>query len=372
MMKRRMVLHITACLVAVLAMTAAPARAQVTPPGTDLTNGNGPMTQPQRDQVTQFISHYLRQLATPPSDPKADTLIKEAREHLIRPTNAPGVTAWWLSTYSQMMQSGLTNLLNSREPLHRVNALIVAGELGSDTAVDVLARQVMHRDLPTRLWAASAMSVALRKADRGAITAGSITTATREVSRAAEAEESPIVFRKQLQALYSVQVAATMTNNPTGPVRQARLDTVDTVLKRIAGKDGEPSGHVIAIYETLSQIRLEFLGMPAASQRQIGPMVVKVCQSIFDVIGSHWNAAHNPNADPKVQAIRARYGEILEFCETFIAVADDVVRTPSAQPARPGRGLTQGWRQVNQAGYEQLRTAWRNFVMQTPPYNSLR
>lgn len=367
MMKRRMVLHIAAYLTAaLLALPAAYVHAQVTPPSPSLMQGNGPLTEPDRQQLTIFVSHYLRQLATPASDAKADQAISDARNQLIRPTNGP-VSAWWLNTYSQVLDAGLKNLLNESNSLHRVNALIIAGELGSDAGVTILLSRLSANSMPDRLWAANGLITAFRKADRGAISAASTVRAARDIARAAENETSPVVFRKQLQALAATQIAASIITGPAGQIRQIRIDLISTVLERLANENG-PSGHLLAIYETLNLLRAEFLSMPNASQMQVGPALVRICQSTFEVAGAHWDAMHGQSATPEALSMRPRYGEILEFCESFVAFADDVVRGGTAQPQRPRAGLAQAWRAGNKQAFDQLRTAWRDFVLTVPQY----
>ncbi len=369
MMKRRIVLHIAASLMAaILSLPAAYIHAQVTPPSPGLMQSNGPLSAVDREQITLFVSHYLRQLATAATNPRADQLISEARTNLVRPTNGP-VSAWWLNTYSQLMQDGLNGLINSGEPLHRVNALIVTGELGSDTAVTILLRQLNDQSMPVRLWAANGLATAFRKADRGAIGTASTTRAARDVARAAESETNGIVFRKQLQAIAAAQIAAAVTNNPVNAdqIRTIRLETAQKVLQQLREQDA-PSSHLIAIYETLNQIRSEFLQMPSASQRQIGPLIVQVCYAVFEVAGAHWNAVHGANPSAEATMLRPRYAEVLEFCESFVTFTDDVVRSGNLQPARPRRGLAQAWRNGNQSEYGTLRTAWRDFILQVQVY----
>lgn len=369
MVKRR-----NPCIYALLCLTAitfaATSRAQAPPPpGPPLTTGTGPLSPEQRTDIELFARYYVRQLTTPATDARADQLVNEARNALIRVTNGP-VSAWWLSTYTQILQTDLRAILDGNNAQHRVNALIVAGELACDSALDLILTQIDSRDLPTRLWAANAVAIAVRKgSDRQAVGAGGFSRALRAVGQVARTEQNPLVFRKQLLALSAVQTGMTVANQSLDVIRRERLGVVGDVLDRLAGQT-DSSGHLFALYETLEQMRGEFLNLPEAQRRSLGPQLAVRCGKIFEVASAHWEAVRGQST-PDSTLLQRRYGEIIDFTEKFLAFLDGVVRGASAQPAAPRTTLQSAWTSNNRDTFDRQRLQWRDFLLSTEQYRGM-
>jgi len=311
------------------------------------------------NQLKEFCSHWSGRLAggtTGAEDALAE--VRLARDELVKPLQGAGVAApssTFRFEYSRCLIGALQPIVEGKNSYAAINALEVAGYLGTDAGVS-LAMQ--HADAgfesrpEIRTWAAKALMIAVQS---GGLDAASINRSVRRLERAGLAEEDWIPLHSQLAALAAVDAAA-MEISAIQPVHEARIKILDSAITRLDQQHATPE-LILAIAPGIMSLQTEFLRLRPHEQEDVGKMAAPVFGRFLQAAQNNWDRVR---AD---DAIRVKFSQAVNTTEVLLRLIDAEMRQPP--PPRP-EGARQAWDQDDRDVFLSVVEKWTDILSRSP------
>lgn len=173
------------------AASVSPGQIQATLPD-EIVRTQGQLAPGQIDTLRKFIDDTSKGLSD--ADP---IKVAKAKTDLIEPLGKPQVGNGFRLEYGRQLKPSLDKLTADTRPVVAINALVVAGEIGTPEAVAIIDKQVGATELTVRYAAVRALGACLESAARSsspAILPDALENIVASLSRRMESEKDPIVF----------------------------------------------------------------------------------------------------------------------------------------------------------------------------------
>ncbi len=142
-----------ACLTAMVST----ARAQVDQLPKDVTDAPAALSAAQVTALKTYADKYLKMLADSADKPASDPAGETARRSLIEPLTRSSVTPSFRLEYSKAIAEQVRTLSKSPTQGTAINALVIAGDLATEAAVDIAESQLSAKDDGIRFIAVAAL-----------------------------------------------------------------------------------------------------------------------------------------------------------------------------------------------------------------------
>ena len=211
---RRRLPAVTACVLLALA-TVSPVAAQDRLPASMLSATS--LTSSQEGEIEAFVSRWNTQLLQ-----GSDSEISDAREALLQPVRSSTSDAF-LDQYGDAVGERLSTALEARRLITRLNAMIVAGELGGRGVRGVIVKGLSDPSPAVNYWAASgAVKLAEARQQGARVTSSAVRDVLESLQRMLEEKTA------SNQLLYPALRAAVAMNVPEGDAL-----FLDTLSRRV-------------------------------------------------------------------------------------------------------------------------------------------
>lgn len=235
-----------------------------------------------------------------------------ARDKLMEPPGAPGVTVVFRDAYSDaVVPQAQAVLKKDGAHLSAAVAMQVLGEVATDEALRVINEHLAQRDEPrvgVRLSAAKAFNRAMERGlPSGAIPSGRVAGAVRGLGQAARSETDPRPLRWQLESLASLD---------RSDAREELFDALDAAVRR--AREGQAAGGIVdAVRPSIITLRKYYLdpGLPLATQRSLGRAMAPMLANLLEVPLAHWDATRS---DAELRAVAESAIRIAEQLLQFV------------------------------------------------------
>lgn len=305
-----------------------------------VTSSTSPLSEAQRQLVSKFVSYWVDQLKS--DDPRA---ISSAREELVEPLGAPGVTGVFRGDYGRIVVETIAPLVNGEAELPATNAIIVLSLLRTVDATDVLVKQTDPRTQTRedrRLTAATMLASSIKSVSMPATKAGSI---ARELLANLRGENNWLILHQQLESLSALSRAhATVFDTQV----QAFSDVVDRI-----GSEPKPTGVIRALSWSLVGLRDQFLKMAVSAQAAEGRKIEPKLVAMLEAIEKKWEGAQT---DPEM---KSAFGEAVQRGELLLR---QVGGTVSGRKLPEAAQLHNAWTSNDRSTYAATLKTWATSI----------
>ena len=243
-----------------------------------------------KSEIKEFTAHYLDLLAHGDHED-----VMKARAKLVEPMqNVRGrVSSAFRSAYSDDLVPTLEDILDEGDAYRGVNAIQIAGFLGTDSSIRMLERRAGSLDESNsskRLWVAIAMRQSM---ENGELSLRSFTAAVRGLAEAAETEEDWRVLMRQLETVSSVARSRRSQDEGGEDLRtigrELQLRMIKGTLDRLLEDEGD--GHVELVYAlrpSIFDVQQQYLDPELMGyRREVGLNMAPQLARVYDVILLH-------------------------------------------------------------------------------------
>ena len=326
------------------------------------------VSQPSLDQqdtadIKEYTAYYLDLLAN--GDHEA---VMKARAKLVEPMkNIRGnASSAFRSTYADSLIPTLEDILDGPDVYRGVNAIQIAGFLGTDSSIRMLERRAGTSSEPNasrRLWIAIAMRESMNS---GELSLRSYNAAARGLADAAEEEEDWRVLMRQLETISSM--AKTRRTSDEGGEdlrsigRELQLRIIKGTLDRILASDDEEVRHfelIQALRPSIFDVQQQYLD-PELMQyrREVGLNMAPQLARVYDVILLHGDALRNDE-------------ELSDCCGLSLRLSNETLRLIEADlgsDEAPDLEPEKLWKDNDTEALREGREAWKAILTKSP-YN---
>jgi len=311
-----------------------------------------------KSEIREYTVHYLDLLATGDHEDvmKARTKLVEPMQNVRRKASSA-----FRSVYAADLLPSLENILDEGDVYRGVNAIQVAGFLGTDSSIRMLGRRAGSSDEPDsskRLWVA----IALRKSmANGELSLRSFNAAVRALAEAAETEEDWRVLVRQLETVSSIAKSRRSRDEGGEELRsigrKLQLEMIRVTLDRILAKEGSVE-LVYALRPSIFDVQQQYLD-PELSRyrREVGLNMAPQLARVNDIVLLHYEALQGNEPLKYSSGLSLRLSD-----ETLRLIESDLGngRAPQFNPEDL-------WLNKEKDALEKNREAW-NALLAQPPY----
>lgn len=317
------------------------------------------LTDAQKEDIKQYADHYLGLLQNGGVDD-----VMRARTKLIDPmVNAmSGSSSLFRAIYANDILPTLEKIIDMDDTYRSVNALQVAGFLGTESTVNLLVEKTNSSAEPTaskRLWAV----IALRESiTRGDLTSRKISSAARDLARASEEENDWTVLMREFETMSNI-ARSPMEKERGGEElrslgRRLQLQMVVNTIDRILNQDEIASAELLqALRPSILDIRQQYIDPQLMDhRREVGLGVAPQLGRVYDVILLHFDALRSNQELLRVAGITLRLSE-----ETLKLIDSDL-RNGTAITA----DSTAPWANAQRSVIQENRDVWADILSKAP------
>jgi hypothetical protein len=333
---------IVACVVLMTWLAAAPpAQAQSAPRpiAQAIISSTSPLNSEQRAEVKAWIEHHVARLASD-QDPAA---VDDARTQLKKPLQDLLLTPVFRGVYSGELQPRLAEIIRSGPVHNAINAMQVAGSIGTKAAAELLLKHLDSRQEPRemiRYWAARGLAIAAHQRE---LSGGLPQQIARDIAAATQSETAPTVLLAQLSALQDIAAAL-----PEAAARDRMIESILAVLGRIA-RSNELDGLMEPIHSALARLRNAVLNLQLEERKDVAPRIGRCLAGVLEVASVRWDAVQ---ADARAKAI---YGDSIFTAEQFLRLIHKDFLNLSGTPQVDARTA---WDTGDKATFAAAAQAW--------------
>ena len=317
------------------------------------------LTDAQKDDIKAYADHYLGLLQNGGVED-----VMRARAKLIDPMSnvMSGSSSLFRSTYAADLLPALEIIIDMDDAYRSINALQVAGFLGTESAVNILVERTESASEPAaekRLWAV----IALREAiSRGDLTSRKISSAARNLARASEDENDWKVLAREFEVISSI-ARSTMAKDQGGEElralgRRLQLQMVTSSIDRLVQENSDSPVELIhALRPSILDIRQQYIDPQLMDhRREVGLGVAPQLGRVYDVILVHFDGLRE---DPDLQRVS---GLTLRLSEETLKLIDSDLRSGAAVSV----DSSGPWAEGQQATIRDNRNAWSEILGGSP------
>ncbi len=345
-----------------LSAAAALAQAPTTLPR-EITEPSGPLTNGQRAQVNQFVTHWAQELGSPMTASNARARIDQARRALAgtQSLNAPGgLSPHFRTAYSEALIPHLTRMLAGNDERVAVEALHLAARLGTDAGIGLVTQEIESENAHRRAAAAARARLAIEDFSNGGrrtmVAAALITTLARKTGEVAIEETEAYALQRQIDLLNAVHAAAQaqQIGALASDVEKMRKDLLAARAERLESSDVDA---MIFLLDTLR----DYYQFTPATQQEDGKVLAPSIEKVLEAANRDWDQVQSQ------PDLREAYKRLIADSESFLAFIDKTINV-AQNPPTPDTRLPVHWEQRDKSQFEQDLAEW-NTLLDSPPYN---
>lgn len=313
----------------------------------------------KRKRVADYAAYWLARLE---SGTPEET--KRARNKLVEPVRSMLGTSSSIfrSTYSSDLVPGLKKIIEGDDLYRAVNALQVAGFLGSDQVMRLLvdtADPELEASPEKRLWAAIAIREALRS---GQLSPRKITSSIRSLARSATTEPDWRVLMREMETI-SAAAQSDLPRDQGGDEirslgRELQLETVKVTIDRLANNPDDIR-LIYALRPGILEFRQQYLDPELIEyRRELGLGAARQLGRVYVVLLGNYDLIRQD------EELSQSSGLMLRLSEETLKLIDSDVRNGGT----PTANSLSAWESGQRSALEQNQAAW-SAVLSAPPYS---
>jgi hypothetical protein len=343
----RWLLPIRTLLVTLAALLAADGHAAPPQSLTSLARQSS-FSQDDRTAIADYASHWVGQLQTGNLQ-----MVERARDRLREPVKLSSVQ--FRLEYTRVLVPQLEQAAKSDKDHVAINAVIVLGELGTDSALSTTAA-LCHESNEDRwylrLVAARSCGKLLNAPN---ISTVRIKNALRDVREAAAVEPKGLVLRRQLEAMLGVRAG----NGDVDVIARERLaEALAEVVARLERQPETQQDLIEAINAILPDLRDAFIRYTQPQERPVlGRSLAGSLVRILQLASSQWAAGHD---DKRLNDV---YQQTTLVSEQILKQIDLSVRATTP----PDTNLDEAWQRGDKGTFDADLKRWSDLIRQ-PSY----
>jgi len=314
----------------------------------------------QKQRINEYAQYWLARLETGTPEEAM-----RARNKLIEPVRSMlgNSSSLFRSTYSGNLVPTLKKVVEGDDLFRAVNALQIAGFLGSDRAMRLLVDTEdpdLEKSTEKRLWATIAIRESLRS---GELSPRKVTSTVRSVARAASQEQDWRVLMREMETLAAASQSSIPKDQGGDEIRELgrelQLDIIRATIDRMTTGDGENVILIHALRPSILEFRQQYLDPKMVEhRREIGLGTAPQLGRVYEIILVNFDSLRaNEN-------LMAASGLTLRLSEETLKLIDSDIRNGGT----PTAISTGAWEQGHRETIEQNQAAW-NSVLANPPYS---
>ncbi len=311
------------------------------PPSINRLADKATLTDRNRTEIEDYATYWVAELSADEPD-----RVDKARDRLIDPLKAVQVGRVFRLEYSDALLQSLEGVIAAGRTHPAVNAMQIAGMLGTPDAFDLLMEHAhfeQQPDFAMRLWSANMLPIAV---EQDVIPQNQLDRALRVLERAAIAEPDWLVLRRQLEAIGSVD---------TPNARDAQVRILQAIAAQMKAEQ-QWSERMQALYPALVRLRNDVLELEFRQLRDVGTELAPVLCDLCTVADRHWDSAQRDND------ARKAYGGTVNVSERMLQFIDANVR----DGARLSTKLGSSWQNKRQQEFRADHDKWQNVLSREP------
>jgi hypothetical protein len=313
----------------------------------------------QKQRVGEYTKYWLSRLETGTPEEAM-----RARNKLIEPVRSMlgKSSSLFRSTYSGEVVPSLKKIVEGDDLFRAVNALQIAGFLGSDRAMRLLVNTGdpdMESSVEKRLWATIAIRESLRS---GELSPRKVSSTVRSVARAAKQEQDWRVLMREIETLAAASQSDIPRDQGGDDIRELgrelQLETIKTTIDRMTAGNSENVVLIHALRPSILEFRQQYLDPKMVEhRREIGLGAAPQLGRVYEIILINYDSLRSSDD------LMAASGLTLRLSEETLKLIDSDIRS-GGTPTTSSLGA---WEQGQRETIEQNQAAW-NTVLNNPPY----
>ncbi|MEE3002640.1 MAG: hypothetical protein VX908_08110 [Planctomycetota bacterium] len=314
-----------------------------------------------KSEIREYTAYYLDLLARGDHDD-----VMKARTKLVEPMqNIRGqASSAFRSAYAADLIPSLETILDEGDVYRGVNAIQIAGFLGTDSSIRMLGQRASSLDEPDytkRLWVA----IAIRKSmTNGELSLRSFNAAVRALADAAESEDDWRVLMRQLESVSSIARSRRSQDEGGEDLRaigrKLQLRMIKSTLDRILSGEGGIE-LIRALRPSIFDVQQQYLDPELIRyRREVGLNMAPQLARVYDVILLHHESLQGNEKLKESSGLSLRLSD-----ETLRLIDGDYANAQRDLPY-PNLNLENPWLN-NKDDLRKAKEAWDE-MHSRPPY----
>lgn len=191
-----------------------------------ITQSPGSLSPDQERQVREFVAIHMADLAS--DDPIAIRRARQAIQRQVAIDSVRQPTPSFRFALSTAIVADLERLLASDRPVHRINALHLAGEIATERTTQLPLSTLGDADPSVRYASAYALGLTFQAIQRSAPAVRNVPQLIDAIARRLAEEEDPFVLDRLILTMRTVAVAGS-----DGLLGEHRVSAIDAISTRI-------------------------------------------------------------------------------------------------------------------------------------------
>ena len=312
----------------------------------------------QKKKISEYATYWLSRLE---SGTPEET--KRARNKLVEPVRSMlgNSSSIFRSTYAGDLVPGLKKIIDGDDLFRSVNALQVAGFLGSDQVMRLLIDTADSDTEPNpekRLWATIAIRESIQS---GNLSPRRISSAIRSLARFAETESDWRVLTREMETI-STTAESRLSEDQGGDEiralgRELQLSTLKSTLDRLETDPGQI--HLInALRPGILEFRQQYLNPQMVDhRREIALGTAPQLGRVYVILLNHYDVIREDEGLNDTSGMMLRLSE-----ETLKLINSDVGNGDT-----PNTDSLAAWNSGQRSTIEQNQAVWAT-LLSAPPY----
>ena len=313
----------------------------------------------QQKRISEYVTYWITKLE---SGTPEET--KRARNKLVEPVRSMlgNSSSIFRSTYARDLVPGLKKVIEGDDLYRSVNALQVAGFLGSDQVIRMLidtADPDLESSPEKRLWATIAIREAILS---GNLSPRRISSSIRSLARFAATESDWRVLTRGMETISSAAQSGLSTDQGGDEIRslgrELQLSTLKTTIDRLTDNSGEIE-LIYALRPGILEFRQQYLNPQMVEfRREIALGTAPQLGRVYLILLNHYDRIRDDEKLAETSGLMLRLSE-----ETLKLINSDVGTGDT-----PAANSLSAWNNNQRSTIEGNQAAW-NAVLSAPPYS---
>ena len=352
--------RITSILVMSTALTVTIGPALAVPPGSlNTVATETSLDDQQKKRISDYATYWLSRLE---SGTPEET--KRARNKLVEPVRSilGNSSSIFRSTYAGDLVPGLKKVIEGDDLYRSVNALQIAGFLGSDQVMRLLvdtADPDLESSPEKRLWATIAIRESILS---GNLSPRRISSSIRSLARSAATESDWRVLTREMETISSAAQSELSKDQGGDEIRslgrELQLSTLKATIDRLTDNTGDIE-LIYALRPGILEFRQQYLNPQMVDyRREIALGTAPQLGRVYVILLNHYDLIREDEKLAETSGMMLRLSE-----ETLKLINSDV-----GNGGTPAANSLSAWNSNQRSTIEQNRAAW-DAVLSAPPYS---
>ena len=312
----------------------------------------------QEKRIGEYAGYWLSRLE---SGTPEET--KRARNKLVEPVRSMlgNSSSIFRSTYAGDLVPGLKKIIQGDDLYRAVNALQIAGFLGSDQVMRLLvdtADSELESSPEKRLWATIAIREAIQS---GNLSPRRISSAIRSLARFAATEPDWRVLTREMETISSAAQSGLSKDQGGDEIRalgrELQLSTLTSTVDRLTSDSGQIE-LIYALRPGILEFRQQYLNPQMVDhRREIALGTAPQLGRVYVILLNHYDLIREN------EKLSDASGMMLRLSEETLKLIDSDVGGGST----PNANSLSAWNSGQRSTIEQNQAAWAT-VLSAPPY----